>query len=426
MSLNGGSRPPHPLAAIIMLGLTVLFDRDHSTAEMSALAHQVLSAWPVPECPPLAIFGVEEFLAGQVKIPAGVVWLIFSSMDAPDQLETLSQFEDRCTPVMLSCTDQTEPTGTSHGDGVLICPPTTTPAVTASMLMALWSQSPTLISLSNELRMIQTQQGGLVEQIGKMDEELRLAAQLQQEFLPAELPRIGDIAFDVLFRPAGYVSGDIYDIQRLDENHLGFFVADAVGHGVPAALLTMYIKRSLHTKKLAPNCALGYEIIQPSEALALLNQDMVARQSGRVRFATACYGIINCATHSMILARAGHPFPILLRADGSTDTVAPEGSLLGVFPDEVFEQTTVDLRPGDRLLVYSDGFELAFPGKEENQPVANDRYTTEFERLRYGPIDKALARLDVTLDAQTGSLNQRDDLTMLCLEVKKNAVAHAA
>ena len=128
----------------------------------------------------------------------------------------------------------------------------------------------------------------------------------------------------------------------------------------------------------------------------------------------------------MILARAGHPFPILLRADGSTDTVAPEGSLLGVFPDEVFEQTTVDLRPGDRLLVYSDGFELAFPGKKENQPVANDRYTTEFERLRYGPIDKALARLDVTLDAQTGSLNQRDDLTMLCLEVKKNAVAHAA
>ena len=73
----------------------------------------------------------------------------------------------------------------------------------------------------------------------KLDEELRLAARIQCEFLPQEFPTMAGVGFDVLYRPAGYVSGDTYDVQQIDDRLVAFYVADAVGHGVPAALLTM-------------------------------------------------------------------------------------------------------------------------------------------------------------------------------------------
>src|SRR5207249_7672462 len=94
----------------------------------------------------------------------------------------------------------------------------------------------------------------------RVDEEMRLAARLQQDFLPKSLPQLGRVHFHALFRPAGYVSGDLYDVMRLDEKHIGFYMADAVGHGMPAALLTMFIKNALVTKQITDN---GYRLLTP-------------------------------------------------------------------------------------------------------------------------------------------------------------------
>ena len=232
--------------------------------------------------------------------------------------------------------------------------------------------------------------------------------------MPTVLPAVGGVHFDVLWRPAGYVSGDIYDVVRLDESHIGFFIADAVGHGVPAALMTVHIKRSMPTKTIDPEVVGGYRLYSPGEAIGVLNREMLKYQTGKVRFATACYGIIDLETHELTVARAGHPYPLILRADGGTDTIEPEGGLLGVFPDEVFEEQTVKLEPGDRVLLYSDGFEVAFPTNEESdgdkpgrQKLANNQYCKEFEDLRNGHAQLALDRLAQRLNMQSGSLNQR-------------------
>jgi sigma-B regulation protein RsbU (phosphoserine phosphatase) len=303
-------------------------------------------------------------------------------------------------------------------------PATADPTAIAATLRGQWTQAGLVDALTSEVRLLRMHQSGMADQIGKIDEELRLAAQLQREFLPHEVPSFGAASFGVLWRPAGYVSGDIYDVERLDEEHVGLFLADAVGHGVPAALMTMYIKRSLRTKEIVRGAAGGYRLVEPGVAMARLNNDMVERQSGKVRFATAAYGVFNVRTRVLRLARAGHPFPMWLKADGTTEMLQPDGGLLGVFPDDDYETAEITLGDGDRLLIYSDGFEMAFPdertgqGKAESKAaIANDRYTQEFEGLRIGDPEAALRRLEARLERQAGSLNQQDDLTVICMGV---------
>ena len=122
-----------------------------------------------------------------------------------------------------------------------------------------------ITSLSSEIEALRKRDETVRFYMHRIDEEMRLAARLQQDFLPKTLPQVGPVRFHTLFRPAGYVSGDLYDVMRLDETHVAFYMADAVGHGMPAALLTMFIKNALVTKEINPN---GYRLLPPSESIA--------------------------------------------------------------------------------------------------------------------------------------------------------------
>src|SRR2546421_412349 len=127
-------------------------------------------------------------------------------------------------------------------------------------------------ALRAELHILRRRDETLTFYMPRLDEELRLAARLQQDFLPKLLPQLGAVYFHTLFRPAGYVSGDLYDLMRLDEHHVGFFVVDAVGHGMPAALLTMFIKRALVTKEIIPG---GYRLLEPVETMSRINDALI-------------------------------------------------------------------------------------------------------------------------------------------------------
>lgn len=271
--------------------------------------------------------------------------------------------------------------------------------------------------LNHELAIATRFTGGLRSEIARMQEELQLASHVQREFLPRGFPALGSVRVDAFWRPASYVSGDIYDVIRLDERHIGVFIADAVGHGVPAALLTMVICRGLPAKDVGHGT---YRIVPPSEALARINADLIAHQGRTTRFATAVYCTIDCVTGRARLSSAGHPAPVILRADGALETIDAGGGLLGVFDGEQYPEVEVELGPGDRLLLYSDGFEQAFPGDPTGARHArtpSKRYLEEFAALRSAPDVAAMVeQVGRRVDMQFGSVHQADDLTLVAVE----------
>lgn len=184
--------------------------------------------------------------------------------------------------------------------------------------------------------------------------QLRLARQVQREFLPEVLPRFGPASFNVVFRPVDYVSGDIHEAHRLDEEHVGIALADATGHGIPAALLTVYIKRALRGKEIDSG---SYRILSPDEVLARLNDDILDAQLTECPFVAAVYAVLNTRTLELALARGGAPYPIYRTAGGDLHLLRSAGSVVGVLPNCRFEVSRVQLQPGDSLLIYSDGLE---------------------------------------------------------------------
>jgi phosphoserine phosphatase RsbU/P len=281
-----------------------------------------------------------------------------------------------------------------------------TPAIEAK-IAELHSQIETL---AEEIAVLRQRDDTINSYMMRIDEELRLAARLQQDFLPKFLPQIGGVRFHTLYRPAGYVSGDLYDVMRLDEEHVGFYMADAVGHGMPAALLTMFIKNAMVTKEITP---LGYRLVDPSETLRRLNAAMVEQNLSQGTFATALCGIINTRTLMVRFARGGHPNPLLQSANGSLQTIESEGGLLGIFPDEIFAESTVQLQRGQRLILHSDGVEVSF---YSDRILSGIEWQNELQSRAHLTSAQLLAELEVALESGCGSLSPKDDVTMIVLD----------
>jgi serine phosphatase RsbU (regulator of sigma subunit) len=336
--------------------------------------------------------------------------------DVPTGLsELLDAAEESRTAVLLMAGTSGEPRPDPRNGAVE--PLDAAASHVAATLRGLIGRRRDLERVGHELRIASRFAGGLRGEIARMQEELQLAAQVQREFLPREFPSVGDFAVDVFWRPASYVSGDIYDVARLDERHLGVFIADAVGHGVPAALLTMVICRGLPSKDVGGGT---YRIVPPSEALARINADMIAHQGRTTRFATAAYAVVDTSTGHVRFACAGHPAPVLMRADGTLETIEAEGGLLGVFEGEEYREATFELRPGDRLLLHSDGFEQAFPGDPTGSRQArlpSKRYLDEFAAVRgAASATELVQQIGRRIDVQFGSVHQADDVTLLVVE----------
>ncbi len=146
-----------------------------------------------------------------------------------------------------------------------------------------------------------------------------------------------------------------------------------------------------------------------------MNAALVEQKLTHATFATAVYGMVNASTLECRFAGAGHPHPLLMRADGTVMNVECVGGLLGIFPEERYVDSQIQLRVGDRLFVYTDGIEVAFGDDQCNN---TEQWRTELERRRDMPIEQLLCELSDSLDKETGSLQPKDDVSIVVMEVK--------
>ena len=251
--------------------------------------------------------------------------------------------------------------------------------------------------------------GALVD---NLTEQLRLAGLVQQDFLPTQMPNTDKIKWASVFLPAEWVSGDIYNAVRIDEKHLGFYVADVVGHGMPAALLTIFLKQALVMRTTVDN---AYHIFSPAEVMKNLNKKMATQKLSGYQFATCCYCLLNTETLEMTFARAGHPYPILLRQGEKPKQLEVRGSLLGVFKEAEYSEDKVQLQPSDKILLYSDGAE-PFIGNYDD--LTGFHFMKEFLELKDLQIVEMMDRFNMMAQNQNIDPSEVDDITALGLEVQ--------
>lgn len=308
-----------------------------------------------------------------------------------------------------------------HPGHVIVQPIDGPPEAIAAAVHALAQRQTMVRGLEQNLKMAHSFQGETAAEIDRLHQELLLAARVQRDFLPKHMPVVDGVESAVLFRPAGFVSGDTYDVCRLDEYHVGFFLADAMGHGVPAALMTLYISGSLPRKEIDAG---GYRLVPPAESLKRLNAELHASVAGPARFATAVCGLIDTRSGLVTLACAGHPPPLRVSRYG-VKPVDVSGMLLGVVDDFDYQQVTIRLEEDELLLVHSDGIETAFAPRRLIDPASSGKvnpqtYMSQLAGMRRGAsldnLHTAMERFAETLDAQAGSFHQDDDLTVLAFQ----------
>ncbi|MGQ9649830.1 MAG: PP2C family protein-serine/threonine phosphatase [Phycisphaerae bacterium] len=296
--------------------------------------------------------------------------------------------------------------GVVHGCGdVFIRIPTDVSSQELSgWLSALRHVRPHLRRINNQVAAMQRLGRRVNENLLEVDQELRLAGRLQRDFLPKVFPELADVRFAAMYRPATWVSGDIYDVRQLDQRHIGFFLADAMGHGVAAGLMTMFIKEAIvgHRAWDAES-----PVRCPSKVLTSLNADLTAQQLPNCQFVTACYGHIDIDSHEVALARAGHPHPIHVSPDGQAREVKTAGGLLGIFPEGDFPSTRLTLQPGEKLLIYSDGLENIISGSHD--AAEHSTFGPVFLQAIRLPGQECLDLLARHLDNAEGSLQPSDD-----------------
>ena len=247
--------------------------------------------------------------------------------------------------------------------------------------------------------------------LNDLSHQLMLAGQVQRDFLPKKLPNTNNHQFSSVFLPADHVSGDIYDIQRLDESHIAFYIADAVGHSMPAAILTMFLKQAIVMRETTGS---DYTLFEPSEVLEKLNRKMIEQSLSGCMFATCIYCLFDFKSNTIKFARAGHPYPVLINKHGNEKRLEIRGGLLGVFPGTEFETGTIKMLPGEKLLLFSDGTEPIIGKSDNNNKFEFNKPTLDSFCESGEDIMSLIHKSHREMDIDEA---EYDDVTAVCLEI---------
>ncbi|MEM1179474.1 MAG: PP2C family protein-serine/threonine phosphatase [Acidobacteriota bacterium] len=237
----------------------------------------------------------------------------------------------------------------------------------------------------------------------RVRDELEVARELQRDLLPRDVPPIPGYRVAHSYRTANEIGGDYYAFHPLDPGRVAIAGGDARGHGMAAGLLMAIANATL--------AAAALEDPQPEAVLAAVNRTLVST-GGRRAFMTLFYGILDPSSGQLEYANAGHPFPLLRRAVGPVEELGTGALPLGLREDTRYRAANAVLRPGDLLVLYSDGI------PEAVDPSANAFGFDRLKRLaaQSGSADSIHDRVLEAVAAHVGDGDLHDDLTLVVLD----------
>lgn len=238
----------------------------------------------------------------------------------------------------------------------------------------------------------------------RLETEVQLARQIQQTFIPDELPALSGWDLAARWRTARQVGGDFYDVMELPDGRLGLFIADVADKGMPAALF-MSLTRTLVR-------AAVFDTESPAKALSRVN-DLLIPDTHQGMFVTAVYAVLYPETGKLVYANAGHNPPLWLTAEKKIERLTRTGMALGVVEGTIIEERTIELQKDDNLLLYTDGLSEAF--SPDGDLFEEERIITVLQARKSESAEKLLGSIEDELDTFVGDEEQSDDLTMLLL-----------
>jgi phosphoserine phosphatase RsbU/P len=243
----------------------------------------------------------------------------------------------------------------------------------------------------------------LEDQAAVMERDLNRAEIIQRSLLPHRVPKLKDVSLHTLYRPGRNIGGDLFDVVVANDRYLVLVIADAAGHGVSAAMISMLFKNRLEVTDASGRP------YRPCEALSRLNAALHMDKPAPGVFVTAAYCLFDMEQRTLVVASAGHPPLIRLRPNGDIDLVEHTGPALGLYADAAYGEQSLTIGTGDRVLLYTDGL---FNTVGEVEAPTPDRVA---EALRSVPEQgPSLARLLQTISGGQ-DVDDRDDVSMILM-----------
>ncbi|MFL2785582.1 MAG: SpoIIE family protein phosphatase [Paracoccaceae bacterium] len=257
-----------------------------------------------------------------------------------------------------------------------------------------------------------------------LDKDLIEAEKLQQSLIKDRHKSFGPFDLSLMLHSAGHVGGDLVGLFPAGPNHLGIYAIDVSGHGISSALMTARLAGYLSSASVAQNMALRYDdngrvqVLPPAEVIAKLNTAVLDELKTELYF-TLLLADLDLRSGAVRMAQAGHPHPLIQRADGQIEQQGPGGLPVGLVDGATVEGFGTTLAPGDRLLILSDGVtECPSPAGEM---LAEDGLAQMVDTLRPKRGADFLNGLMTQLTAFSGSDVFPDDVSGILLEYRGGA-----
>ncbi len=268
-----------------------------------------------------------------------------------------------------------------------------------------------VVDLARELDQHIERIGTITAEKERIGAELQLAGRIQASMIPQVFPPFPDrheFELYALMDPAKEVGGDFYDFFLIDDDHLCLVIADVSGKGIPGALFMMVSEVILRSCAMLGRGA--------AEILTKTNEGICSNNQAGM-FVTVWVGILELSTGKLTAANAGHEYPALKRADGSFELLRDKhGLVIGAMPGVRYREYELQMEPGDKLFVYTDGVPEATAA--DNSMFGKERMLEALNEDPAASPEQLLGHVRRAVDGFVKEAEQFDDLTMLCVEYK--------